>query len=307
MHPSNERPDRSRKLFRAHIVMAPTWLSSAVFALSFAVVAPPSWAQEGPEWSELRTLVEINATDGDAGFQVFLDGDAWVKAKIRDPNGKKIYSVKGKGSVAAQGLTENFFESAEPSCVDDPLDAFLARFPEGAYRFTGKSTENEIFEGEAILTHALPAVPVALDASTMGPNTTVSWKWPSDDTAPAGDPDAAPSLGNCPFPGDADPALEPDILDLETELFGFQVIVGREAPEPLVELVVELAAGARNVVIPQGFIGPNALYKWEVIAIGAGVDPDSPDALDPDLKGNNTIAEDEFCTNNSGNVVDCPE
>ena len=29
------------------------------------------------EFADARLIVEINATDGDAGLQIFLDGEAW--------------------------------------------------------------------------------------------------------------------------------------------------------------------------------------------------------------------------------------
>jgi hypothetical protein len=94
-------------------------------------------------------------------------------------------------------------------------------------------------------------------------------------------------------------------------LFGFQIIVEREAPEPLVEFAVELGSDATSVVLPDAFIEPNAMYKFEVIAIGAGADPELPPPADPgdlddQLKGNQTIAEAVFCTDAVKNVIACP-
>ena len=224
-------------------------LSSVAFAVSLVGTAPTSWAQdEPPEFSNLRALIEINATDGDAGFQVEIDGDDWKQVTLRDPNSKRIYEVKGRRSVGDQGLTENFFESAEPSCDEVALDVVLSRFPEGLYEFAGRTTENEKFEGEAILTHALPAVPVNLDFANDS-SMRISWEWPGD----------SPGLGNCPFTGH--PGGAPQILQDEGDLFGFQVVVAREEPDPLVEFVVELAPTERDVVIPDNFIEPNKTYN----------------------------------------------
>ena len=190
-----------------------------------------------------------------------------------------------------QGLTENFFESAEPTCEEVPLDVVLGRFPEGEYEAEGLTIDGEEIEGEAILTHALPAIPVEMEATNTA-SIELSWDWPGDD----------PGLGECP-----DELGLAETLDMEDDLFGFQIVVGREDPEPLLEFVAELAAGARSVDLPDGFIEPDAMYKWEVVAIGAGVDPESPEELDTERRGNQVIAEDEFCTDGSGDAMECPE
>ena len=266
-------------------------LFSTAVALSLSVNAPASWAQdEPPEWSEFRTLIEINGTDGDAGFQIFLDGDDWESAIVRDPNGKRIYQAKASASTREQGLTENFFESAEPSCVDDPLVDFVARFPEGTFTVQGKSTDKVKFDAEAVLTHDLPAIPEDLSASGAGP-ITLEWTWPGPDLG-----------GICDDMGLANILMDPN------DLFGFQVIVEREDPEPLVVFSVELGSGETSVVLPENFTAGPASFTWEVIAIGAGADPEDPDQeLAPSLKGNQVIAEDEFCTNANGDVDDCDD
>jgi len=64
----------------------------------------------------------------------------WDLLDIMAPDGTTIVDVMGEGSVGLQGITEFFFESAEPSFDDLPLDEFLARFPEGEYKFLGMTT-----------------------------------------------------------------------------------------------------------------------------------------------------------------------
>ncbi len=39
--------------------------------------------------------------------------------------------MKGEGPYEELGMTEFFFEDAEPALSDIPLDELLARFPEG--------------------------------------------------------------------------------------------------------------------------------------------------------------------------------
>ena len=265
-------------------------LATTVCTCALAGSVSDTFAQEGPEWSELRTLIEVNATDGDAGFQVLMDGDDWVAATIRDPDGKKIYQVNGGGAVSDQGLTENFFESAEPDCSEPgaSLADVLGRFPEGVYDFSGRSVDNEPFDGEAALTHSLPAVPTELAAVTDN-SVRLEWSWPG----------AMPGLGNCP-----DLEMLADLLTMEDDLFGFQIVVGSEF-DPLFEFIIELPSDAREVIIPDGYLEGDADYKFEVVAIGAGADPETPDELDNELRGNQTIAEQNFSTTPGGDGVSC--
>lgn len=152
--------------------------SSLLAGMISAAVAPAIWAQA--EFDETAAIIEINATDGDAGFHVLLDADAWQSVRIAAPDGRKLFKVQAKGNLLQQGLTENFFESAEPPCVADeedpeaeavPLTEFLARFPAGEYLFSGTTNEGEALEGTAELTHALPAAPEILTFD----GTTITW------------------------------------------------------------------------------------------------------------------------------------
>lgn len=247
-----------------------------LLAFTFSGISSTSWAQgEVLEFDELRVLIEINATDGDAGFQTLLDADEWKEVDIRDTQGLSIYSVKGYGSVREQGLTENFFESAEPSCAETPLGEFLDRFPAGTYQFSGKTLDNDKLEGEAILTHVLPGAPENLSPTGGGVSVAspvaISWTGGS-------------SLGACP-PNGAE-----IVIPSTADLFGFKVIVEREVPEPLVIFTVDLPASATSVTIPAEFLEEDAIYKYEIIAIEEKDDDGEP------VRGNQTISEDFFCT-----------
>lgn len=255
-------------------------LWSAAFALSLLVTPASSWGQEEPEFSELRALLEINTTDGDAGFQILIDGDGWRDVRVDDPNGQKIYSVSGDKSVKEQGLTENFFESSEPGCDEEgfSLTETLERFPAGEYRVRGKSTDNQMMEGEAILTHAIPAAAGNLmpnKVTGVNPaNTVISW---TEDTG---------GLGLCPPDDPADLPVAP----ADVPLFGYQLVVAREVPEPLLEFVVEVPPGTTSVTVSPEFMQGNAIYKYEVVAIEERM-------IDGQVvKGNQSIAENFFCT-----------
>ena len=58
---------------------------------------------------ETAIFIEINDTDGDAGIQIFLDGEGWDVMQVFDPNGTEILGVLGESSIAQQGITELFF------------------------------------------------------------------------------------------------------------------------------------------------------------------------------------------------------
>ena len=55
-----------------------------------------AWLKQNKEVIELgeaSIIIEVNATDGDAGFQIFLDGDGWRNARVYDSNGVRILKV----------------------------------------------------------------------------------------------------------------------------------------------------------------------------------------------------------------------
>ena len=169
-------------------------------------------------------FIEINATDGDAGIQIFLDGEGWDRMRVFNPDGRKILDFKGKGSIGVQGITELFFESAEPSFEEQPLEDFLDLFPEGRYRFEGRTTDGLELKGKARLTHALPDAPVLVSPvdgdDAVDPNNTVL-EW-----VPVPDP-----------PG--------------SEIVLYQVILGGEEPS-LLDYQVEVGPDtmSMSVVLP---------------------------------------------------------
>src|SRR4029434_1739370 len=75
-------------------------------------------------FSTALVRIEVNATDGDSGFHVLLDAPGWRFVKIYDPSWRLIFEVEGGGSIRKTGLTELFFESAEPGFEELPLEEF---------------------------------------------------------------------------------------------------------------------------------------------------------------------------------------
>ena len=210
---------------------------AAMVALVAGAATPGASAKR---LDEAEIFIEVNATDGDAGIQVFLDSEGWKRMKIFDPDGKKVLDIRAKanGNIGMQGLTELFFESAEPSFDDQPFEEFLALFPEGIYRFRGTTTEGDKLNGKARLTHRIPDQPVQVspvDGDGVDPDDAV-FMW---------DPVADP-------PG--------------SEIVNYQVIVECEEPEFRV-LDVFVEPDVNTLSVPPEFLEGGEECKWEVLAI----------------------------------------
>ena len=142
-------------------------LAAAVVPLTMAAVPLASWASEAFDEGEI--FFELNNTDGDLGIHARIDGDAWKKMNISDPDGKNMLNIKVKSILKQQGLTEIFFESAEPPFEsDDPEEVtltpeeFFVRFPEGDYKITGMTLEGDTLSNETRVSHVMPAPPEAM-------------------------------------------------------------------------------------------------------------------------------------------------
>lgn len=134
-----------------------TALCSATFLISGATANADDDDDEIP-FDEAFIFFELNDTDGDLGVHAKIDGDAWKRLKIeRDANDRKLLDIRVKSSLRRQGLTELFFESAEPTFDELPPRVFFRRFPEGEYDVEGVTLDGEELESETLLTHLIPA------------------------------------------------------------------------------------------------------------------------------------------------------
>src|SRR4051812_42776202 len=50
--------------------------------------------------------IETNATDGDAGLQLFADAEDWRSFRLTDPQGKPMVDVRARGRARRFGLSE---------------------------------------------------------------------------------------------------------------------------------------------------------------------------------------------------------
>lgn len=140
-----------------------------IAATSVMIAAPASTlADDELPLDEAFLYFELNDTDGDLGIHGKADGDAWKRMKIEAPNERKLLDIRVRSRLRHQGLTELFFESAEPTFDELDPEVFFARFPEGVYEWEGMTLDYEEIEGEVYLSHIIPEAPVV--ASVGGQN-----------------------------------------------------------------------------------------------------------------------------------------
>jgi len=139
---------------------------AAFIATSTLVFADDDDEDEIP-FEEAFLYIELNDTDGDLGIHGKIDGDEWKKLEIEDPWGRRMLNVTVQGRLKRQGLTELFFESAEPTFGElDPVD-FFNRFPEGIYEIEGVTLDGEERENEVYLSHVIPAAPAGVKVNNV--------------------------------------------------------------------------------------------------------------------------------------------
>ncbi len=147
----------------------------AVMVLILAVSVPAVWADRqycDEDLDEAEVFIEWNSTDGDRGIQFFWDGEPWKSMIVKNESGREVLDVVAQKNVRAQGLTEGFFESAEPTEDELSEEEFLTRFPEGDYTFIGRTLDGCWLVGETELTHELPT-PVVLNLKKYP---TIKWE-----------------------------------------------------------------------------------------------------------------------------------
>ena len=218
---------------RRHLLLA------LLVLLALSATLPASTAGAGARtipFADARLKIEVNATDGDAGLQVFLDGEPWRAVSLYHPDGRKLLDITAKGRLKNYGLTELFSESSEPSFDVFPLEKFKRLFPEGIYTFRGTTIDGTHLLSSVRLTHDIPHGPRILrprdDAEVPRRDLVVAWR----------------------------PVRTPGV-----DIVGYQVVVTRE--EPLRVLSVDLPARARRLPVPAAFLQRGTEYKAEVLAI----------------------------------------
>ncbi len=224
--------------------------------------APMSWADSDSDsdsdseeipFDVAVVFFELNNTDGDLGIHALIDGEPWRKLAIETPDGGEDLKIRLQGSLRQQGLTELFFESAEPTFDElDPED-FFARFPEGDYEVEGTTTEGDELESTSEVTHLMPAPPTISingdelddgcdeeDVPEFGEPFTISWNEISL---------SHPDLGRTN-----------ELIEVDR----YQVVVEREEPTELL-FTVDLPPDVFEVTLPEGLVDPGDELKVEVL------------------------------------------
>jgi hypothetical protein len=212
------------------------WPGLTAGVVVFALGSLASAREKVVVLEDARIFIEFNASANDLGFHVFVDAEDWRKLEISNPKGRKVLSVGGRGAFAKLGLTELFFEGAEPSLDEVPQAELLALFPEGEYVFEGRSVDGETLVGAATLAHVVPAAPEAF--AELGADDALVIRW-------------EPVIG--PAPGFEGPI----------EIVGYQVLVASFA--------VTLPAASASATVPPELVASLGAgwHDFEVLAIDA--------------------------------------
>jgi len=198
-----------------------------------AVDTVPSAAPDAVAFTEATLIIETNATDGDAGLQLFLDHDAWKSIRVYLPDGRKILDVSTPAELEDYGLTELFSESSEPPFDEFPFSEFRRKFPAGDYTFVGETIDGEQIRSTVPLSHDVPD----------GPEITS----PQEEATVA--------------PGELVVAWEP----VTGQIARYEVVVEHEA-EPVRTFKADLPPDATRLDVPAGFTSIKGTYKTEVVA-----------------------------------------
>jgi hypothetical protein len=150
-----------RKVGAVVVLLALAVASAGAIAANGGGASQAAKKKPAIKYEAADLFIETNATDGDIGLQLFLDGDAWDTFKLLDPKGREvIQTADTKGRLHGWGLTEYFWETDEPEFSEVPLRKFKKRFPKGKYTFKGRDVDGRRLVGFDKLSHVMPAGPV---------------------------------------------------------------------------------------------------------------------------------------------------
>jgi hypothetical protein len=246
-------------------------------ALALVVASPAGWADDDDDdeeeipFDEAEIFFELNNTDGDLGIHALIDGDAWKHLSIKDPRGRKMLNVWVRGRLRRQGLTEIFFESAEPTFDELPPSVFFNRFPEGEYDIEGWTLDWEELESETELTHTMPAPPEPMvNGYPMAEQ--CDDEEPGYDATELMDPDDItiswlPVTMSHPDADEGGAGVQPPI---PVTINNYEVVLEVEAENDGEEyesiFSINLPPWVTSVSIPEEFIDLGDTFKYEVLA-----------------------------------------
>jgi hypothetical protein len=234
------------------------------------LAAPAIWADDDDDsdeetmpFDEAELFFELNNTDEDLGIHSAVDGGPWKELEMEGPNGRELLEIDVKSRLRRQGLTQLFYESAEPNFEEQDPDIFFARFPPGEYVIEGTSLDGDELESTTTLTHLIPSAPEAKvngediaevcdsddpdhDAPGVTPPVTIAWPAVLVSHDELGSPKSAPIT-----------------------VYNYEVVVEADievnGEDFLVKTSTILPPGATSYVVPEAFIALTDEWKYEVL------------------------------------------
>ena len=256
------------------------WLrAQIIFGIFFlALLVGPALAENDADSQPFgAAVIIIELTDNDIELQAFVDGVEWERLQIFGPNERRIFNLRAQRNLRRQGGLSELFFASEPThyLEDEPnfdgtIEEFLARFPAGKYEYEGQTRNGVELEGEATLTHVLPALPEII--------------------TPVSDTDEPPVIDPANLVIKWESVTTRFMGDGTVDIIEYQVILDEVEPEraePWVDgstrrALINLPGDVTSLTVPPEFLVPGAAYEFEILAIEAS--------------GNSTISTGEFVT-----------
>lgn len=231
----------------------PGCAAAAVLVLGTASPVVSADDEEEIPFDVANVFFELNNTDGDLGIHALIDGEPWKKLKIEDTRERKMLNIRLTGRLKKQGLTELFFESAEPTFDELSPEKFFSRFPEGEYEVEGVTLDGVEMESTSVVTHLMPAPP----------RVSVSGQPVPDDC----DEDEGPAVTD-PYTVSWDPITtsHPDLgrSNEAITVVKYELVIEREEPDPL-KFSIDLPPDVTSLQLPVGLANPGEEFKVEVL------------------------------------------
>jgi hypothetical protein len=249
----------------------------AAITLIWGAAANELWAGEGryhypwfEEFEEADIYFELNNTDGDLGIHGKVDGGPWKRIWLKDSTHRQLMNVTARGRLKKQGVTELFFESAEPRFTELPPKAFFNRFPEGVYKIYGISEDGKLLVGKSLIRHVMPAPPDGISINGTDVNLQ-EVNCEAEENVPVVEPD---DDGNIVISWEEVTESHPEIGeegDIEVALY--QLVVEFEVPGEEFESVysVFLPPDVTSMTVPGELIGlgldddGEGEFKYEIL------------------------------------------
>jgi hypothetical protein len=217
----------------------PLTRSVRLAAISVLLAGSGGWACAAEPGSAPTTFpvasvrFEQNATDEDSEvvFDVKGGKDGLAELTVVSPDGRTVVAFKAP-DASTLGMRQFRFESPEPT----DIKSLKAAYPQGTYRFSGKTITGATLTGEAKLSHELPATTTVLTPAPNASNVAatdlkISWR-------------AVKGVAS--------------------------YLVGIKQPESNANFTAQVPASARSFAVPAGFLVPGKKYKVSVGTVTAG-------------------------------------